>query len=446
MKTTRTKHRFFLRLVAAILFLSSSAPSFGQEITRDAANFLCDTSIIRSLAGDASLICDRTTRSSFTMMPGGAGVVPPPMFLDSFLVNDFEVMGNMVYFCGYKMVDGKKKGAFGHFDLVTFPISTVFYYATGSYEEMRKIDVYELNIQFQYETHLVMTGTTTGGRSDALLDMNLSVPYGINCQAYVSNEENEIFDDVAVTKNNVVVSVRKEAYGFPVIDFWQFPQPTTLGSFILSSGFDRLRLASPVVETPVFLEHTANDKFAAVSKVNGFNRMVFMKPDVLTNTCKIVEIYGDELKTLIPMDIKYNTKGKVYDILARRYRPKDSVKYDPPMRIYHVTAPVINGYAPYGEGIWYPDHSVWSIDPKNNPQNDMFVASGSWGGTLSFFRYWHNQWVKCPERFEYDYAAGEVKMSLETDELSPKNHIIKEHEYETRDWPNALPVKCEEIQ
>ena len=209
MKTTRTKHRFFLRLVAAILFLSSSAPSFGQEITRDALYLWSDTSIIRDLSKDASLICSRANSSCFslvnTITPGSTDTIPT-MYLDSFFVNDFEVVGNMVYFCGYKIVDRVKKGTFGYFELTYFPNAPVYYYATGAYKEMRQIDVYELNIQFQYETHLVMTGTTTAGRSDALLDMNLSVPYGINCQAYVSNEENEIFDDVAVTKNNVVVS------------------------------------------------------------------------------------------------------------------------------------------------------------------------------------------------------------------------------------------------
>lgn len=429
MKNSLTKFRFMSRTLAVMLLFSASIPAFGQEMIREVGKkYPNDTSIIREVSENVSLIYLQDCSSTYFILHTNNNVSAPLIFLEDFVVKDFEVVGNQVYFCGCNYSEAGKKAAFGFFSLYSFPsYATTTYFFFDRCKEMRKIDVYETEYQMQWATHLVMTGTTDGSRSDVLLDVNISIPFGYNCTAYMSADKNENIDDVAVTDNKVFASVRREEYGFPVIEFWRFDKPTTPspGLFIFSSGVNRFRMTSPVAETPVFLEHTTGDQFAAVSKVSSFPRMAMMKPNVTNNICNIVEIFGDTNWTLYPMDIKYNRQGLVYDILAREYFKIDP-KYNPLMQIYHISQDVINNTVPYGLGTRYPQNHVWSIDPKNNSHQYQFIASGKYDIKLRFYQYYYYQWNGCPDYFEYSFDTGERKMVLDDSPLSPiYTYILK---------------------
>lgn len=457
MKMNTNKTNIVLRLFAAMLFLAASQTAFGQEIIRGSNNDdMCDTSIIRAKGNDTVFIYNKKndhSKSSFIMVANGITPAVPRLDMENLYVNDFELYGNAIYFCGYKIERAGRKAIFGHFGISSFPNATISYYELDTCTELRKLDFYRIHegiIYPNYENHLVMTGTTTGARTDVVVDMLIYtiIPYPIppvtpyGCEMYFSNDEDENFDDVAVTSDHVVVSSRRKVEEIPVIDFYQFERPSMLGNTIFSSSFTHLLVWSPAAETPVLLEHVSGDDYAAVYKIEGFVQMVMHQINVLSGIVSSVEILGGEPAIVIPMDIKYNRKTSVFDILAKREYSKNVPDEFLPMQIYHVTPDVVNHVAILGDGTKYPGNFVWSIDPTK--ETAFFVASGAEYWLPKMFKYRHDQWKDCPESFEYNYEIGKPGYKLEevdkvkTEWWIPEN-IKTEHETDEIDFPVICP-------
>lgn len=443
MKTKKTQSRLSPWLVAIVLFLSSTPVLNCQELIRGTDEYvLCDTSIVRQISTDSTLIYFYSNKPTLSLVLSGS-TNTKTMYIDSTLViNDFELLNKMVYFCGYKRENGVKKAIVGAVSLFSFPTYHPYYYVIPSCEEMKKIDVFKFEYQLLEEIHMVMTGTT-GTRSDVLAEIFSNTINGDNCKIYLSNDETENIDDVAVTKNSVVISVRKEMEGLPVIDFWQFSKPTMTGSFVIDAYYNRFRIASPIAETPVFLEHTTTDNFAAVCKVSSFSRMAMLKPDLSNLSCQIVEIFGSDDQIIFPIDIKYSRQSKIYDILAREYVVRYP-GYDPKMKIYHISPAVMGNQVTYGDGTEYTDHFVWSIDPAQGGYYSQFVASGGYGFGPRLFRYWYNQWNNCPEYFNYPFDIGIQKITRMEEKLTLLNCFIKAKSATSRRHDIPFPVICEE--
>lgn len=305
-----------------------------------------------------------------------------------------------------------------------------------------------------YEDHIIMTGTTTGGRSDVLVDRLLfspipvpPVPISYSCDIHYSLDESESFDDIAVTKNFVVVSTRRKLEGLTVVDFWHFKKPTSIGDHIFYPNFGHLYLASPAAESPVILEHISADRYAAAYKIEGYpvyTRMTMVQADAsIGSVTNSVEIFVDNNLVNVPMDLKYNGEKDVLDILARRIIDKSAPDAPPLMHIYHVTQDVINHIAPMGDGTIYPNNLLWSIDPtKSSP---YFVASGSDYWFPRYFKYLTDQWKNCPVPFEYRYEVGKPEAVLADKKIEwtwCKDTSIKyERDPESMAFPWICPAK-----
>lgn len=406
------------RVFATTFLLLSIYPVIGQEYIRGATDyFICDTSIIRSIGKDSVLIYNNRYSSTFIMESPWIYPDVPKRKINPVVVNDFEVVEKRVYFCGYVLENNVKKGVYGSFSLNTFFSDTILSYAVlDTCTELKKLDYYRFGNNVYFEDHLVMVGTT-GTRSDALVHTIIAAtvpippapPYGIGgCDVFFSTNEDESFDDIAVTDNYVVVSMRSiEGGGFPVVNFCQFDKPSyTLGSF-LNSSMHNIRVVSPAVETPVFLEHYGYDKYAAVYKVDGYSRIAMLRLNAPSTVIGSVEITVDEIHTIIPIDIKYNKKANVFDILARDDRYRDEPESSTvPAQIYHVTSDVFNDSATYGRGTRFTDrvYKLWSIDPMK--ESLFFVSSGDSGNIPYLFKYTYFLWNNCPERFDYYFECG----------------------------------------
>lgn len=444
------KDRFIPRVLAAVLFLSFSFPVVGQELIRRAPDEVSDTSIIREAARDSVLIYNlfnKEEEMSFFVLLNAGNSNPNAIFFDSLYIKDFEVFEKRVYFCGYTFVNDEKKAMFGFFHLNNFPNGDIYYYVLNDCLKLNKIDVYKtVESNFIEEKHLVMTGSTTYLRSDVLVDISLPVSTPTSGNIYKSNNENEKIDDVAVTKNYVIVSTRSIENGIPVIYYWQFKRPNAIGQDIFSTFMDRIRVSSPVAQTPVFLEHTWDDKYVAVYKINNYPLMEMTMLEAPSTVGNGVVIFSDSTKTFHPMDIKFNPRSNVYDILARdRFQLTDYVYY-PKMQIYHITQDVINNMVSVGNGTRYdyPIDNLWSIDPMKNTSK-YFAASGTREMNFTFFRYKHNQWNVCPYKFEYPFVVGKPEggyigewslllnvMSLESRKKTPLKSQIR------------FPIECME--
>ena len=399
----------FLKILVTVLFLSAFSPSFGQNMYRGVLNeSMCDTSIVRETSKDTVLIYNRRNKTStFMLVPDNTTSNPWTIYFDDIYINDFEIFEKNVYFCGYTMVEDVKNAVFGYLPLIPFPSSDLYCYITNECKEFKKLDVYEtVEMQFAEETHLVIIGTTNDSRSDALVDVSMFSPLPYNFSIHISLDENENYDDVAVTKNKVVVSSRNKVKGIPIVNFLYYDRPLLLGQNIFSSLANRLRTSSPAAETPVFLEHTQNDSVAAVFKVLGYSRIAMLNLEVSSANYKSYEITVDSAETVIPIDIKYNTRNYVYGILARTansYNPD----FLPQMQIYHVSQADLNNLTPYGNGTKYTERvfNLWSLEPLRKTAN-YFVASGDEGNLPRLFKFNHYQWDPCSTGFNYLYAIG----------------------------------------
>lgn len=449
MKTTILR-----KALAAILLLCAAGPLHGQEFIREVIQdfLLADTSIVRTIGNDSVLISNKNYTSTLMVVTSGMSIGVPTRYINPIYVNDFEIAGKRVYFCGYKVDREVKKAVFGYFNLSLFTNtdSILYYYVLDSCAELKKIDYFRFGDDLYYEYHIVMTGTT-GTRSDVLVHKIMLAtipepPFPPNpldyCDVYFSNNENENFDDVAVTDNYVVVSTRNKVNGTPFIDFWQFEKPTLSLMPLLYSNINHLRLLTLHPETPVFLEHISDDDYAAVYKKNNDNKMSMLLLNAPNTVVKAVDIAEDESHTIIPIDIKYNKKSSVFDILARsRYRDNEERLFAL-MQIYHVTQDIINNIAPYGLGTWYSGFRLlWSIDPTR--WSNYFVASGAESQMPRLFKYKHDEWKQCPKKFYYDYSILFPNEVIFKDKLPQyKLYKLDRIEFVTRIREIPFPVTC----
>lgn len=308
--------------------------------------------------------------------------------------------------------------------------------------ELKKLDIYKTtNPQFFEETHLVMTGGTTFGRSDVLVDIFKPYNAPFTGEIYISNNEDENFDDVAVTKNYVVVSSRNEENGIPLIYYMQFPKPGSVSQTIFSGNADIIRVSSPVANTLVLLEHTKDDKYASTYKNSGYSQIEMTLLEAPYTVISGMTIFGGLDRIVHPMDIKYNVMNNVYDILARdRFSLHDYV-IDPQMQIYHITSNELNNISILGEGTKYPMNKLWSIDPHRF----SFIASGSYEMMLRLYRYKHNQWNVCPQKFEYPYNIGKPEWKyMGTLKIYATMLYLQPETKGTEKETIYFPIKCEE--
>ncbi len=453
MKKNNKKRNIIVWAFASVLFLSIFSSAIGQEYIRGTDQYLlCDSSIIRAIGNDSVLIYNRRYTSTFMLMTAGMNPVPILYLRDSIYVNDFEVDGSIVYFCGYKLNERAKEAVFGTFSILTFPNVTVVYNIVDSCAELKKLEYYTYGDMTYSEFNIVMTGTTTGERSDVLVHTisgatvpapPFTNPFDVY-SVYFSSDRDESFDDVAATENYVVVSTRNKMNDIPIIDFWQFEKQTAPFMSLLYSNIHHIRMGSPIAETPVFLESSTGDNYSAIFKIDGMSRMAMLQLTAPVNVNTSVEISGDDALTIIPIDIKYNKLRNDFDILARRIHYRDEPEQQfIPMQIYHVTQTVINNTVPLGMGTNYPERRLWSIDPTESTA--YFVASGSAVDAPRLFKYHYYQWKRCPQQFEYQYDTWEPKGAVDKDSLTKIKWYDKEPKKPITDCESiSFPFICEE--
>ncbi len=414
MKNKFNISRLIIQFFAVMLFIAATQPASGQEYIREEIlNNHTDTSIVRNVNNDTVLMYNynynNTTPSAFMLVESGNNSVTT-WYIDPVIVNDFEVVGNLVNFCGYMIVEDMKKAVFGTFSLAAFGNRPLNCHVLDSCAELKKLDYYQYtegpSYNQHYEDHLVMTGARSL-RSDVIVDVivgaNTYAPPFTICSIYYSDNDYESFDDVAATDKHVVVSTRTRVEGDPVVDFWQFDKPSASWTYILPSNVKHLTLGSPASDTPIILEHIEAENYAATYKMSGYPYIVMLRMSTDSINVKTVIITGGLNNAIIPMDIKYNSVNQVFDILARNPNSREEIDETGlrliPMQIYHITPYIFSG-SPYGNGTNFtnPYYHLWSIDPT---RTSYFVASGDRDYRATLIGYSPTQWVNCPQSFIY---------------------------------------------
>ena len=451
MNTINNITRFSLipRMLTVALFVIFTFSAHGQELIREAPSEAHGMSIIRHGRMDSTWIYEyafgEIDRSSFVLATGGS-TYANAIFFDSLFVNDFEIFEGKVYLCGYMLDETMNRVAmFGYFLINQFPNCNINYCLVDDCTEFKKIDVYKtVQMQFMEETHLVMTGTSRAGHTDVLVDITKSITPPIYGNIYESNNENESIDDVAVTDKYVVVSTRNKENGIPLIYYWQFDRPQLLGQDIFSVSMKRIRVSSPISESPVSLEHTEDDNDAAVYKNSGYQQIEMTLLEAPYTIHGGFTIFGDQFnECTIPTDIKYSKNTNVYDILAHKETHLVDYVIFPEMRIYHVTSDELGNISLLGNGTRYPYNEIFSIDHVGG---GYFVASGRGfeSTALRMFEYKYNKWDECPEKFNYPYRLGKPEWGYVGEYVLPAFDMYLEiNKKETEKKIIQFPVICE---
>lgn len=442
MKPLAKDTRNLRRMIAIAASISIGLVSQGQEMIRQSIDFFnCDSSIVRQFTKNIAYVYNRTYRTSSFMKVTEGVTVCPSIYIEPLYMNDFELLSDTAVFCGYIIEEDRKKGIVGFFRLSGFPGVNVYYKVIDECTELIKLDIYSVYDVFvdpRRNVHIVATGTTTGARTDVLLDMT---PFGNsanNCEIHFADGPDEYYDDVAATMDFVVVSTRDvETDGTPVVNLWEYVRPSAPGLSIFNTGVSRKRITSPVADSPVLLESTVNNEYSAVYKNIGYSRITVLKTIAgVTAPVDAVDLLWLK-ETVVPRDIKWDWWHKDFDVLTFGH-PEDEFR----TRIYHLPPAVFDGTATGGLGTRYSYTMLWSIDPCRYPYRD-FVVSGSLGQQPRLCRYYYNHTDACPDGFVYIYDIGKLQYNYK-DEALPYIHwrSIPGNKWEPRQVDIPFPYEC----
>lgn len=216
---------------------------FAQTTIKQAPFFPSNNSIIRNYDSKIDIVyCDNNDSSSFMHIDHSTNNVICVKMPDDLIVNDFEIDGRELYFCGNK----QGYGFVGMFEINDFFFGT----RTMQYHHMNTgigtgqtpdyiTDFKRLDFAY-YDTavHLLMIGEGYHGDSgktmhDCIMDMwfftsnALAFEYTIEDTGYLS------YDDVAVTDHYIVVSAHSIAAYDPLAHFLlPYAKPAGAGNSI----------------------------------------------------------------------------------------------------------------------------------------------------------------------------------------------------------------------
>lgn len=241
----------YLLLLLALFPLSL----FAQTTIKQAPFFPSNNSIIRNYDSKIDIVyCDNNDSSSFMHIDHSTNNVICVKMPDDLKVNDFEIDGKKLYFCGNK----QGYGFVGMFKITDFFFGTgnmQYYHINSGISADQGVDyITDLKrLEFTYystELHLLMIGEGYHGESgktthDCIMDMwfpsisSLRFKYTIEDTGYLS------YDDVAVTDHYIVVSAHSIAAYDPLAHFLlPYAKPAGTGNSI----FDGYSIPPPLRE------------------------------------------------------------------------------------------------------------------------------------------------------------------------------------------------------
>ena len=256
-----------------------------------------------------------------------------------YLVNDFEIIEDndrkYVYFCGEWVNDtlewvepdesGSKNwilhrirnGVWGYFLLTDWTFHPGFSINCQKVDTFGDIQLSSLNnievLPVANGLHVFMTGTTQSGQG-CILDVMSPTHFPSSWDMAIdTSRNNEVFDDVALLDNYLVVTSRRPNVSKGYVNL--FKKPTSYNNSTIATELYRGELSYAVDDT-LILTHCESDTFATGTYSLAENGMVLSGYDF---TAPIYSIVLDNITTLAPnrqmQDISYNKASNVLDVL-----------------------------------------------------------------------------------------------------------------------------------
>lgn len=430
--------RFLTMGVLFFISLVATTNLSGQEYTKYIYDDNTHDPIIKEYGAKRVLGVNKDSRCRFYLY-GDDSTYANYKEIEIAHINDFKVVGDYVFFCGYNYEHNSKVAVMGYFNLLNFASSVVSYLPVISFSEFEKIapckynpnsmkhmiiavdnNGYEYMVEVQFTTYGVMYPTWFV-RSAMLYDF-----YG----------DELIFDDIAITDTFYVVTARpKPMLYYDNIDSIDNADVTRLQnigyilyfkrvtSFPTSSlsHYDISVLPYQHVYYPILIEKCVNNYFvtATVSDIYRPNRIfidafdglsqmhsISFAPnfDYTTLECMSFNNYSNELEVVV----KDMYDGHSIDNKTRIYT------FNQLMTVFPIpaTAHVFDGY------------NIKSLCYLNNT-NDNFIASGYCLGDNSgnpyIFKYHYFIWNDCT-------SDDTISIKFENPEINTKTPSLNYNE------------------
>lgn len=367
-------------LLAVTLLLAPATQA--QEYIKEVVNNPSEFSIIREYKEDIRIIYSEKGDDKQFMMVTESGATATLLNLkDEMYIRDFEIMGDTLYCCGFRYLN-QLYGFFGWIDLTAFTTSLFGFFFPDLYF-FNRIEVFKS--ANGGERHAVITNG--GVLIDALITASPS-----SWNFYYSNADSSwtYFDDVAVTDNQVVASVRDDdKHGY----VYCFNHPVPGNTFLVSPQY-KYDIGGNIT-SQIILEYCEPNYFVSACQriTNEQSYMIEVRSYNMSSYTHQLENIPVDNDLYIPKDLKFGRHDKMLDLLIH-----ENSSYP-----YHY----IQHLSTMGPIFSYkcrsiPDHWIYSIDYLNSDTNH-FIASG-WGkdGELRFFKYNPGYNGKCTDWFYPD--------------------------------------------
>ena len=390
-----------VKLLLKLILLTLLPPTaYGQEFVKEIALAKSQKAIVRDVSGEKWLVYDWYLNSidmeNAFLLVSENGATAPMLQLPSsiYMVNDFEIFDDIVYFCGRNK---NGKAILGRFSLQGFPNTEVCIWTIPEMYSFNKLDVGMMN----QVLHVFMTGEGALGGYNVVDAAPLTSTYWNFC---ISNVQLDwCFDDVVFTTSDVVYSAHSLQGNYSVVIEFPFP---SLYSYILPGSFQSAELHD--VKNNILLKASSPGKYAFMA--NASWGIVFGEGQGLVNQWK------KQLGSIIHpdycmgVDVAYNPLSSRMDAVVTGVTGVTSCMIHPYNPIAIPVPPIFTGH-----GIL--DDDICSLDGIGS-MNGYFIAAGSRANMsyLGLYRYKYNVWNNCFEQTESffgDEIKWEPKMEIE---------------------------------
>ena len=383
------------------LFLSLLPQLFAQEFIKESDCAKHDTSIVREYKNGQWLVCQgykQYTYWRFMLVTetGTSGSVLT-LFDYEMKINDMEINGDIVYFCGEMKDTGNSRAMLGYFDMSGFPFSTVHACFLNDLSSFEKMEVFFLRPSY---THIAMTGIKPGG-SYCMVD---AMGNGTNSFDFIVVDtlgDIKKLDDVARTDNYVVYSAHDEHYYGCLLFHNILPSGTFLTTSLIRESI------GTSVSSEILLEHCGLDTLAYVTFPSQNH---FMESLLNGTTLLYSSIHNIPQSDFSLLDVKYDLMKGFLNVLFYEYTANNSVIVD----FSH--SPLAN--RAYGRR--YINQPLYSLDYLKN-QPGQCVASGQREdrGPLRLYRYITGQYEGCAVPYMTDKTLITLFPVSEYMEINP---------------------------
>lgn len=415
----------------------------GQEKIESISKMYGEHSIIREINDGKWMVCSDNGSPKFLKVEDGVSNVDVLLFPNEIIsVSDFVIYRNAVYFCG-KLRNGVP--TMGHFSLLSFPTSTVYY------SEMTNVDTLIAIQVMDYEAsgsgHVVMIGrqNDVGVLVDAIPTTNGWDTYYI--LLLTPQYDYTIHDDLAITDGHVVVTSYRYTYGSntdidppqPFVEgcIWFLDRPLSAGVSLASSTPFCIKVSVLKPDSPFLVAACEGDACVAAVEVYNDNG-VFLFPGINVYgfngrvNVQNVRIVGDTGPDVLK-DMCYDSLSRTTELLT--HHKTNTVDES---RIYTLK----QGLQRNVKGHRYPDQRLNSLIDQSQNSN-LFIGSGidiSDEMNLYLYRYNNTDTGTCTHGFECPVEELECDIPVK----AFRESLFKFHE-ELYAVPNDMKTSIEKV-